>query len=72
MQGMAYRYQNDDVWTLLYVSEGSQELTGYNMGDFMSMKIRMETHLLHEDYVDLVWKEIIIIRGNDVTNHKVN
>lgn len=71
MQGMAYRYQNDPNWTLLYVSEGSKELTGYDVTDFMSMIIRMETHILHEEYSDPVWEEITKCL-NEKRSFKVN
>lgn len=38
LPGMAYRCLYDDKWTMLFVSEGCEELTGYNPDDLLGNK----------------------------------
>jgi len=58
MQGMAYRYRNDGHWTMLYVSEGCMELTGFPVERLKNGAIKMEEHILHKEYVESVWEHI--------------
>jgi len=58
LQGMAYRYLNDGRWTMLYVSEGCLELTGYPAKKLINGAVKMEEHILKSEYVDSVWEEI--------------
>lgn len=57
LQGMAYRYDNDGRWTMLYVSDGCRELTGYSVED-LTDTVKMEKDILAKEYVDSVWEHI--------------
>lgn len=58
LQGMAYRYDNDGKWTMLFVSDGCLELTGYDPEDLLNGTIKMEEQILLKDFVDPVWNHI--------------
>lgn len=58
LPGMAYRCDNDDQWTMRFVSKGFHELTGYNPKDIINNKKRSFTDLVHPKDRNL-GKEII-------------
>ncbi len=58
LQGMAYRYRNDDHWTMLYASEGCLELTGHSVKELVGGTVKMEEHVLDKEYADSVWEHI--------------
>ncbi|MBA3971048.1 MAG: PAS domain S-box protein, partial [Bacteroidetes bacterium] len=47
LPGMAYRCENDDKWTMRFVSKGFQELTGYNPKDIINNKKRSFSDIIH-------------------------
>ena len=60
LPGMAYRCRNDRDWTMEYVSEGCEELTGYNPSDLTEKgKIRYND-CIHPDDRAFVWNEVQI------------
>ncbi|MEL7522698.1 MAG: response regulator, partial [Cyanobacteria bacterium J06553_1] len=51
LPGMAYRCLNDAHWTMLFVSEGAYDLTGYTPEDWISRAIRYAELIHPEDAV---------------------
>jgi len=47
LPGMAYRCENDDKWTMKFVSKGFQELTGYNPKEIINNKKRAFSDIIH-------------------------
>ncbi len=58
LPGMAYRCRNDRDWTMLFVSEGCRELTGYSPEDLMEGGNFSYGSLIHEEDRDRVWEEV--------------
>ena len=58
LPGMAYRYQNDPDWTMLFVSEGCTNLTGYSPDHLLSNKDVLYRDLIHPDDVQHVWDTV--------------
>ncbi|MBK7868592.1 MAG: PAS domain-containing protein [Ignavibacteriales bacterium] len=57
LPGLAYRCKNDSEWTMMFVSEGSAELTGYFPKEFTNQEVFYDSLILPE-YRDYVWAEI--------------
>ena len=47
LPGMAYRCDNDEKWTMRFVSKGFKELTGYNPKDIINNKKRAFSDIIH-------------------------
>lgn len=58
LPGMAYRCKNDTDWTLVYVSTGSQKLTGYSAADLLAPGAPVYGDLIHPDDRQRVWQEV--------------
>lgn len=58
LPGMAYRCNNDDKWTMRFVSKGFQELTGYNPKDIINNNKRSFADIIHPNDRNLGKKEI--------------
>lgn len=58
LPGMAYRCNNDDKWTMRFVSKGFQELTGYNPKDIINNSKRSFADIIHPNDRNLGKKEI--------------
>jgi PAS domain S-box-containing protein len=58
LPGMAYRCKNDANWTMEFVSEGCEELTGYSSEDLIDNKKLSYGSLIHPDDTQKVWDEI--------------
>lgn len=54
LQGMAYRCRYDGRWTMIYVSEGCLDLTGYAAMDLLENFRMAYNDLIAEEYRDLV------------------
>ncbi|MDH3256867.1 MAG: GAF domain-containing protein, partial [Nitrospinota bacterium] len=48
LPGMVYRSLNDKTWTMKYVSDGCESLTGYSASDLMSQKVTYN-EIIHPD-----------------------
>ena len=60
LPGMAYRCKNDPQWTMMFVSEGSYKLTGYDPEDILFNSKITYGDLIHPDDQKKVWDEIQI------------
>ncbi len=58
LPGMAYRYLNDRDWTMIFVSEGCQSLTGYLPEDLTENHIVKYNQLIHPEERNMVGEEI--------------
>lgn len=57
LPGLAYRCKYDRNWTMMYVSKGSLELTGYEAESLMNNRDLSYNDLIAPPYRDLLWKE---------------
>ncbi len=57
LPGMAYRCSNDREWTMQYVSQGCQELTGYAPEDLVLNRVLSFNDLILPEYRDILWRE---------------
>ncbi|TND10648.1 MAG: PAS domain S-box [Bacteroidetes bacterium] len=58
LPGMAYRCAYDENWTMLFVSQGCAELTGYNPADLLANKKRAFSQIVHPEDRAVGKKEI--------------
>jgi PAS domain S-box-containing protein len=58
LPGLAYRCLNDTQWTMLYVSEGCFDLTGYQPEDLVENRTIAFEKLIHPDDSKYVWEEV--------------
>ncbi|NBD36850.1 MAG: GAF domain-containing protein, partial [Chloroflexi bacterium] len=58
LPGMAYRCRDDAEWTMLFVSQGSLELTGYPPEDLVGSHELTYGHLIHPDDKDVVREDV--------------
>lgn len=57
MPGMAYRCKFDRDWTMLFVSDGCFELTGFKPESLLNNKDICFNALIHPQYQDYLWKK---------------
>ena len=55
MPGMGYACMNDGDWTMLYVSGGCKNLTGYNADDLLENNRLSYSELIHPEDRKRVW-----------------
>ncbi len=58
LPGMVYRCLNDNDWTMVFVSEGCYDLTGYDPLDLIQNRKIAYNLLVHPDDQQRIWKEI--------------
>lgn len=58
LPGMAYRCRNDRNWTMDFLSDGAEELTGYKVSDLLSNTRVSYGQIIHSEDREMVWKEI--------------
>lgn len=58
LSGFVYRSKNDENWTMEFISDGVEDLTGYPATDFIDNKIRSYDSIIHKDDKEKVWNEI--------------
>ncbi|MEQ8466810.1 PAS domain-containing protein [Coleofasciculus sp. E1-EBD-02] len=56
--GIAYRCLNDSDWTMLFISEGCYNLTGYSVEAFTQQKILTYNQLIHPDDQEAVFEQV--------------
>lgn len=52
--GVFYRCQNDENWTMLFMSDQIEKLSGYAATDFINNKIRTYASIIHPEDQNLV------------------
>ncbi len=57
LSGIAYRCKNDKNWTMEFISEGCQIVTGYNPQDFIDNKVISFNDIIHHKYQSYLWDE---------------
>lgn len=57
LPGMAYRCMNDREWTMLFVSEGCEKLTGYSAENLLYNKDVSFNGLIQPKYREELWQE---------------
>jgi len=58
LPGMAYRCLNDENWTMEFISEGCQELTGYTPADLVGNRMLAYNELIHPDDRHHAWEQV--------------
>lgn len=58
LPGMVYRCQNDPQWTMLFVSEGCFDLTGYTPEDLIKNNKIAYGDLIHPNDQQKIWNQI--------------
>lgn len=56
--GIAYRCLNDRDWTMLFISEGCYNLTGYHQEAFTTQNTLTYNQLIHLEDREFVWDEV--------------
>lgn len=64
LPGLAYRCKNDPDWTMIFMSEGCFELTGYYPKELVGNHLNSYGNLIHLDDADMVWQKV-----QDATNN---
>lgn len=57
LPGFVYRCKNDREWTMEYVSNGIELITGYPSGDFIDNKVRTFNSIIHPDHQEYLWNK---------------
>lgn len=58
LPGMAYRCNNDEQWTMKFLSDGCEQLTGYKSADILNNHVISYKELIHPDDREMVWKKV--------------
>ncbi len=58
LPGMVYRCQNDQDWTMLFVSEGCEQLTGYAASQLIGSAGVAYGDLIHPDDREKTWQRV--------------
>lgn len=58
LPGAVYRCLNDKDWTMEYISDGIQKLTGYPASDFIGNKVRSFNSIIITEDQESVWEEV--------------
>lgn len=56
LPGMAYRCKYDPNWTMLFVSDGCEDLTGYESSDLCENSQVTYSELINPEYRDYLWE----------------
>jgi len=57
LPGLAYRCLNNKNWTMMFVSEGCYELTGYHPDELVGDRLVSYNDLIHKDYREIVFHQ---------------
>ncbi|HEX5843398.1 MAG TPA: PAS domain S-box protein [Pseudomonas sp.] len=56
LPGMVYHCDNDDAWTMRFISAEASSLTGYPASDFIDNRVRSFASIIHPDDLPLTYK----------------
>ena len=65
LPGMAYRCRIDQSWTMLFISDGCRELTGYLPDELINNAEQAFADIIHPDDVPALWKMNKDLRPGD-------
>lgn len=74
LPGMVYRCRNDDHWTMLYVSQSVQSLTGYDADDLLLNRRLSYAQVIHPDDIAHVGSRIdeaVRLNGSFHVNYRI-
>lgn len=57
LPGFYYRCKNDKDWTMILITNGCKELTGYESYELENNNVIAFNTLIHDDYKKLLWKQ---------------
>ncbi len=60
LPGIAYRCLNDKNWTMLFMSQGCLQITGYHPDELINNTKNAFANLIHPDDRERIWQEIQI------------
>ncbi len=66
LPGFVYRCKNDQNWTMIYISETCEKITGYPPDDFILNHRITFNDIVHPDYQEPLWKkwqELLRVKG---------
>ena len=58
LPGIAYRCRNDRDWTMEFLSDGCEELTGYSAAALVDNRLRSYAELIHPEDRERVWQAV--------------
>lgn len=58
LQGIVYRCRNDKNWTMLFLSDGFKQITGFEPDHFLEDGNRIYAELIHPDDRETCWKMV--------------
>jgi len=64
LPGMAYRCRYDEHWTMLFVSDGCRELTGYEPDELLQNRVVSFPELIDEGSHELIVQDVELAIGN--------
>jgi PAS domain S-box-containing protein len=57
LPGFAYRCRNDRDWTMEYISNGCEEITGYSPMDFIGNSTLAFNDIVHPEFREALWEK---------------
>jgi PAS domain-containing protein len=57
--GIVYRCMIDQYWSMLYLNDAIEEITGYPASDFINNQVRSYDSIIHPDDRELVREQIM-------------
>ena len=66
LPGFAYRCDNDNNWTMSFISSGCYEVTGYKSDDFLKSQMVNFNNIIHPEYQQYLWNKWQICINNKI------
>lgn len=74
LKGIAYQCKNDEDWTMLFISKGVKELTGYEVEEIQNNNVISWNDIIHKDFrsqVDHIVGEAILNNESFTLEYKI-